>query len=230
MFMLKRDPIWLVTTLLVLAVLAITSTAESFVLAIYALSFWYYLVYALAFFWRQITLERFIRDSMLLKILSLLVLTLVLWNTWPNPVSIIVMIAGFALSIAATRALGTERTYYGFELAALPPKHITSFPYSHTAHPMLIGSMLAFGGTLLDETFREGWWPLGLLHVVLSLLIILMEAYGTESRQAGWKTALTALVLGAILLLVGFWSLWPFTLAIIAISTAFAAFIIRRYA
>ena len=140
------------------------------------------------------------------------------------------MAAGFALSIAATRALGTERTYYGFELAALPPKRITSFPYSLTAHPMLIGSMLAFGGTLLDGAFLRAWWPLGVLHVALSLSIILMEAHGKESRSAGWSCALAAFTLGAVLLLIGFWTVWPYAFALVAIGGLFGAFIIRRYA
>ncbi|MGI9486364.1 MAG: methyltransferase [Geminicoccaceae bacterium] len=228
--MLNRDLMLLATTLFALAVLTLAYATERWALAVYALSFWYYLVYVLAFFWRRITLQRFIRDSVLLKTLSLAALASVLWTTLPNPVSIIVMVAGFALSIAATRALGTERTYYGFELAALAPKRITSFPYSLTAHPMLIGSMLAFGGTLLDETFLRAWWPLGLLHVALSLLIILMEAYGAESQSAGKQSLFTGFALGAILLLVGFLPVWPYALAMVVISGFFGAFIIHRYA
>ena len=112
----------LATILLALAAIGIAYAAERWALAVYALSFWYYLVYVLAFFWRQVTLDRFIRDSVLLKTLSLAALASVLWTTLPNPVSIIVMAAGFALSIAATRALGTERTYYGFETRRSGPK------------------------------------------------------------------------------------------------------------
>lgn len=228
--MLNRDPVPLLTAIFVLAVLAIAHAADRWALAAYSLSYWHFLMYSLAFFWRRITLKRFIRDSVLLKTLSLTTLALVLWNTAPNLISVIVMAAGFALSIAATRALGTERTYYGYELAALPPKRITSFPYSLTAHPMLIGSMLAFGGTLLDDSFRQDWWPLGLLHVALSLLIILMEAYGSESRIAGRICSLAGLGLGAALLLAGFSTIWPHALATVVVCSIFGLFIMRRYA
>ena len=95
---------------------------------------------------------------------------------------------------------------------------------------MLIGSMMAFGGTLLDDTFLQAWWPLGLLHVALSLSIILMEAYGAENRSAGWSCSLAGLTLGAVLLLAGFWAVWPYALAVVAIGGLFGAVVIRRYA
>jgi len=228
--MLARDPLPLLTALFVLIILAVTYAAERLELAVYALSFWHYLVYALAFLWRAIPHERFIRDSLLLKSLSLAAFVLVLWITVPNTLSLITMAAGFTLNISAARALGKERTYYGYELAALPPKRITSFPYSLTAHPMLIGNMLAYGGTLLDETFRQAWWPLGVLHVVLNLLIILNEAYGRQSRSRGWIAAIVSLAAAAALLLLGFWNIGPYALLVALISTLFGASIIRRYA
>ncbi|MDH3663588.1 MAG: hypothetical protein OEU92_26835, partial [Alphaproteobacteria bacterium] len=63
--MLARDTMPLLTTVFVLAVLAIAE--ERWAMAVYGLSFWHYLIYALAFFWRKIPHERFIRDSLLLK-------------------------------------------------------------------------------------------------------------------------------------------------------------------
>lgn len=226
--MLARDTMPLLTTIFVLAVLAIAE--ERWAMAVYGLSFWHYLTYALAFLWRKIPHERFIRDSLLLKTISLGALTLVLWTTVPNLLSTIAMAVGFALNIAAARALGTERTYYGYELAALPPKRITSFPYSLISHPMLIGNMLAFGGTLLDDAFRQSWWPLALLHVLLNLLIILMEAYGGKNRSAGAICALAGLILGTALLLAGFWAVWPHALGMAVIGSFFGIVIVCRYA
>lgn len=228
--MLARDPLPLLTALFVILVTALAYAAQRFELAVYALSFWHYLVYALAFLWRTVTHERFIRDSLILKSLSLAAFVLVLSMTIPNAVSLIVMAIGFTFNIAAARALGTERTYYGYELAALPHKHITSFPYSLTAHPMLIGNMLAYGGTLLDETFRQAWWPLGVLHVVLNLLIILNEAYGSKNRSAGFFAAAAGLGIGAVLLLGAFWDVWPYALAVVLTAASFGFVIMRRYA
>ena len=218
------------TILFTIAIAIIGYRAEHWQMAIYALSFWHYLVYTLAFTWRHIPHKSFIQDSFLLKTMSLTALALVLWTTVPNAISALVMIAGFAINIAAVRALGADRTYYGYELVALEGKQITSFPYSVTAHPMLIGNMLAFGGTLLDEAFRQAWWPLGLLHVVLNLLIILMEAYGGESRTKGTVWSAVGLLFGTVLLLIGFTAVWLYALATIAVSLVFGLIIMRRYA
>ena len=228
--MLDRDPLPLFAALFVVLIVALAYAARSLELAVYALSFWHYLVYALAFLWRAIAHERFIRDSLMLKGLSLAPFVLVLSITIPNALSLIVMAIGFTFNIAAARALGKERTYYGYELAALPPKHITSFPYSLTAHPMLIGNMLAYGGTLLDETFRNAWWPLGVLHVILNLLIIVSEAYGSKSRPAGFVAAVGGLGIGAALLLATYADVWPYTLAVVITGALFGYVIVRRYA
>lgn len=213
-----------------LGVAAIAHAAGRWDMAVYALSFWHYLAYALAFLYRRISLERFKRDSLLLKAISLAALAVVLWTTVPNLLAVIVMAAGFALNIAAARALGVDRTYYGFELAALAPKRITSFPYSLTAHPMLIGNMLAFGGALLDDRFREVWWPLAVLHVMLNFLIILMEAKAGENHRNGLFCALGGLTVGAALFLLGFLHVWPYALGIIAVGMVFGTVTIRRYA
>ena len=225
-----RDPMPILVAIFVLAIGAIAYAAARWEMAVYALSFWHYLVYALAFLWRRITLERFKRDSFLLRTVSLTALGFALWTTVPNAVSIVAILVGFALNVAAVRALGTDRTYYGYELAAIPGERITSFPYSITAHPMLIGNMLAFGGALLDGEFREHWWSLAILHVALNLAIILMEAYGGESRRSGSLAAIGGLALGAILLLSGFWVSLPYTLATIVASLVFGMTIVRRYA
>lgn len=226
---LTDDQMLLLTVIFVLVVVAIAQSAGRWELAVYALSFWHYLVYALAFLWRQVSHQKFKSDAVLLKTISLLALALVLWETWPNLPSLIVMAAGFSLNVAAAQALGADRTYYGYELAGLPGEKVTSFPYSLTAHPMLIGNMLAFGGTLLDGTFREAWWLLGLLHVVLNLGVILMEAYGGKNRSAGVLCAIVSLTLGSFLLMAGFLDMWLRALATIIAGLVFGGVIIRRY-
>ncbi|MEM9441045.1 MAG: methyltransferase [Pseudomonadota bacterium] len=228
--MLNRDPFLLLTACFTIAVLIIAYAADRWALAVYALSFWHFPVYILAFHCRTISHERFIQDAVALKTISLVVFALVLLSALPNALAIIVMALGFTFNISAARALGTERTYYGYELADLPPKRVTSFPYSLTAHPMLIGNMLAYGGTLLDGTFRADWWPLGILHVILNLLIIVSEAYGKENQANGVIATSAGLIMGAALFLVGFWDVWPYALSVLVIGTSFAIVILRRYA
>ena len=130
----------------------------------------------------------------------------------PSPLSLLVVAAGFALNVAAAKALGTDRTYYGFELAGMPAKHVTAFPYSFIAHPMLIGNMVAFGGPLLDAGFRAEWWPLAVVHVLSNLAILVMEARssprvagphgptssGSRLRQAGWALLAAGALFGLL--------------------------------
>lgn len=220
----------LVAALFVVAVLVIACLAGSRGMAVYTLSFWHYLVYALAFFWRSITPERFQRDAVLLKTISLVALASAFLPTLPSLLAILVMAAGFALNNAAYRALGDARTFYGVELEALPPERVTAFPYSVTAHPMLIGNMAGYGGALLDTGFRQDWWPLAVLHFLLNFAIILMEAHGRPSRVLGTVVPILALAIGSLLLLIAFRDVWPFALVSVICAAAFGAVLFRRYA
>lgn len=213
----------------VLAVAALSLAADRWDMAVYALSFWHYLVYGLAFFWRRIPHRQFIQDAMSLKTMSLVALAFVLWSTLPNLLSLTVMAIGFALNIVAARALGTDRTYYGFELADMPPERFTAFPFSVLSHPMLIGNMVAYGGLLLDGDFRQSWWPFAAIHVVLNAALLLMEIRGGKSWRAGAFWSAAGLVLGTILLMAGFREVWPTALVIILTCFAFGTVIIRRY-
>ncbi len=198
-------------------------------MAVYVLSFWHYLVYALAFFWRRIPLQGFKRDAILLKTMSLASLAFVFLAAMPNVYAVIVMAIGFGLNILAARKLGSDRTYYGFEVGAVPPERVTSFPYSVMSHPMLIGNIVAYSGMLLDSDFAKVWWPLALLHVFFNVQILLMEIYGGKSRQLGTVWPLAGLAAGSVLLLAGFRDVWPFALAAIVIGLIFAAALFSRY-
>ena len=68
--------------------------------------------------------------------------------------SLAVIAGGILLNVRAAAALGVDRTYYGHEVAGLPPRRITAFPYSLTSHPMILGNVAAFGGTLINPEFR----------------------------------------------------------------------------
>jgi hypothetical protein len=48
---------------------------------------------------------------------------------------------------------------------------------------MLVGNMVAFGGTLLHPGFRQAWWPLAVLHVALNSALIVMETSVTPARR-----------------------------------------------
>lgn len=194
----------------VLAVIAIAAAGRSPATAVYALSGWHYLLYFLAYYYGDVPPAVFRRDAVLMKTVALAALAAAYASAPVDIASLAVIAAGFLLNTAAAAALGTERTYYGHELAGLAPRHITAFPYSLTAHPMLYGNVLAFGGTLLNEAFRDAWWPLAAAHVALNLGLLGMEtqiaprrrgarvvATGRRAPRCGSLAATVAVALGA---------------------------------
>ncbi len=79
-------------------------------------------------------------------------------------------------------------TYYGHELRDLPFRKITQFPYSWLAHPMLVGNIAAFAGTLINAEFRAQWWPLAMAHVALNVGLLLMEIAVHPLRRAARRS------------------------------------------
>ena len=155
--------------------------------AIYALSFWHYYVYWLAFRYGALPLAVFRRDAVAMKTMSLAALGMVYLAAPLDLASLAVMSAGFLLNVVAARALGSDRTYYGYEVAGLPPLRIAAFPYSLIPHPMIVGNDLAFGGTLLNPDFQKEWWPLACAHVLLNLGLLLMEIAITPRRPPPFR-------------------------------------------
>jgi hypothetical protein len=157
--------------------------------AVYALGFWHYVLYGLAYRFGTVPLPVFKRDAVLMKSVSLLGLGFVYFSAPLDYASLVAVAAGFCLNALAASALGSDRTYYGYELADLPRLRVTRFPYSFISHPMLVGNMLAYGGLMLNEAFRTQWWPLACAHVALNLGLLAMEHYLTPLRLAATGTA-----------------------------------------
>jgi hypothetical protein len=190
------------------AMLALGLLGGHWTVVIYGLSFWHYLVYALAFVPRAVPLRVFERDAVLMKAASLLAFGWVYLGAGLDLVSLVVVGIGLLFNLSAAAALGTDRTYYGYELASLPPKRITAFPYSVIGHPMLLGNMLAFAGTLLHGGFRPEWWLLAVLHVVLNGAVLLMEIHAGPRRPKGpapfgWPVGAGLLGVGLLAIILG---------------------------
>jgi len=151
--------------------------------AIYLLSFWHYALYWRAFAFGTADFDAFKRKAIVLKTISVTALALVYLRFPLDPVSLAVIAGGIFLNVRAAMVLGIDRTYYGHEVAGLPPQRITAFPYSLTAHPMILGNVAAFGGTLLNAGFREQWWPLASLHVAANIGLLVMELTGPPRRK-----------------------------------------------
>lgn len=147
-------------------------------LAVYALSFWHYYLYWLAFAYGVPSFDVFKRDAVALKAVSVAALAAIYLAQPLESVSLAVIAGGILLNARAASVLGIDRTYYGHEVAGLPPRRVTAFPYSLTGHPMILGNIAAFGGTLLNPAFRVNWWPLAGLHVALNIGLLVMELAG----------------------------------------------------
>ncbi len=185
--------------------------AGSQALAVCALGFWHYFLYWLAYRYGAVPLPIFKRDAVLMKSVALLALASAYLAAELDYASLAVVAAGFLLNMLAASALGSDRTYYGYEVADLPRLQVTRFPYSVISHPMLVGNMLAYGGTLLNAGFREQWWPLACAHVALNLGLLAMERYVAPLRLSIDGLARTARR----------WS-WPSLLAMSAAGAALA--------
>lgn len=214
----------------IVAVLSFGFTFDAGELAVYALSFWHYVTYALAFLLRQIDIRHFSNDAIALKTVAVGAIALPYLSMPVDLISITAIIIGIVLNVSASISLGLERTYYGFEIAGLPAKRVSRFPYSIIAHPMLIGNMIAFGGALLNSSFRQDWWPLAVLHVVGNGLTLIIEIFGRPCpiRQTAIGYALVVALLN-VGFLVAFWSDAWIAIPIFFLNAVFAAMLFYRY-
>jgi len=171
--------------------------------AVYALSFWHYFVYWLGYLFCAAPLASFKRDAIMMKSVAMGILGWAFLSGAPDPLSVTVMTLGFALNTYAAMIMGSDRCYYGYEIGGLPGRRITSFPYSITAHPMLIGNIVAFAGALINTDFRERWWPLAVIHVGMNVGLLVMETTlspgsgGARPVAARWIMFLVVPVFGA---------------------------------
>ena len=179
----RRNASTLSCALLVLSILLGAALDRSLPAAVYLLGFWHYYLYWLAFTFGTVPFDVFKRDAVAMKTISVAALATVYLTAPLDPASLIVIACGILLNVRAAAALGIDRTYYGHEVAGLPPRRITAFPYSLTAHPMILGNVAAFGGTLINPAFREHWWPLAGLHVALNIGLLLMELAGSRRQR-----------------------------------------------
>jgi hypothetical protein len=180
----RRNASTLSCVLLVLAILLGAALARSLPAAVYLPSFWHYGLYWFAFAFGASRFDVFKRDAIALKTVSVTALAFVYLHAPLDPVSLAVIASGVLLNVRAAQVLGLDRTYYGHEVAGLPGRRITAFPYSLTRHPMILGNVAAFGGTLINAPFRADWWPLAGLHVVLNIGLLAMELAGPRHRSA----------------------------------------------
>lgn len=163
-------------------VLACTLPFGKVAMAVWLLGFWHYGLYWLAYRYGRIALEVFKRDALFAKTIALGAFLAVYLDAPLDVASLVLAVCGFGLNAIAAARLGADRTYYGREIAGLVPLRVRGFPYSVMSHPMLVGNMIGFGATLLNDAFRRDWWPLALAHVAMNVGLLVMETRVVPGR------------------------------------------------
>lgn len=119
-------------------------------------SFRHYLIYITTFAYREPLVAHgfFKRDVLLYKTVALTHLSkrlLPMVELPQDAPGLLLVLAGFSITMLATARLGMIRTYFGAELGFVKPKWVTGFPYGFIPHPMIVGQLFAFGSVLV-------WW------------------------------------------------------------------------
>lgn len=111
-------------------------TTGSYEWFLFSTSFVHYIRYIGTYYYRgEIDYGSFKRDVFLFKCISIgQVIGYYLFPSEPlhfkvDPISIAMIVIGYAISVKATIALGVDRTYFGAELGKCEPKWINEFPY-----------------------------------------------------------------------------------------------------
>src|SRR6478736_6704990 len=102
----------LYSLLFVASLLGWACAGNNLPLAVYALSFWHYYLYWLAYYFGAVPLGDFKRDALLMKTIALVALALVYLACPLDLISLTVIASGFLLNAWAARVLGADRTYY----------------------------------------------------------------------------------------------------------------------
>jgi hypothetical protein len=101
-----------------------------------------------------------------------------------DPVSLAMIVAGYAVSAMATNAIGIDRTYFGAELGLVEPKWIEQFPYGYIPHPMIVSQVVALLGFFKAAHYRAEWPYEVPVHVLLYVAHMLQEHFEVYDKTA----------------------------------------------
>ena len=160
-----------------LAALLLADRLFSAPIFLYGSSFIHYLLYMAVYYSREdVAFYAFKRRAMFFKGLAGAQLVyLYLRDAHFDPLSLSLIALGVALSGAAARVLGMERTYFAAELGRCEPLTLRRFPYSLLKHPMIVGNIIALLGFYALPELRAAAPYLVPMHIAFYLLHLLQE-------------------------------------------------------
>lgn len=159
---------------------ALALATRNFDLFLYATQYIHYMRYMYTYYDRdKVAFGQFKRDALLYKSVALCSLFLIYISSIDRIASLALVLAGYAVSIAATAALGVDGTYFGIELGHVKADYrfVTKFPYNFVPHPMILGQCVAILGMHVGSSLRRTYPLLAPIHIVLYLIHLIQEAY-----------------------------------------------------
>jgi len=183
------------------AALALLSSVTSYDVFLYGTQYLHYLRYICTYYVRKgVAFGAFKRDVLLFKSIALMQLFALyaspLWKeTTCEPVpcfrpdSLVLIIAGYFVSLCATAALGVDGTYFGIELGVVKAdyKFVTKFPYNVLPHPMILGQVVALLGLHVVPQVGAARPYLIPIHVALYLIHMTQEIYDVHDGIPWYK-------------------------------------------
>mmetsp|Transcript_373 Transcript_373/g.1070 ORF Transcript_373/g.1070 Transcript_373/m.1070 type:complete len:660 (+) Transcript_373:181-2160(+) len=108
-----------------------------------------------------------------------------------RPDSLVLIVAGYVVSICATAALGVDGTYFGIELGVVEAdyKFVTKFPYNVLPHPMILGQVVALFGVHVAPQVSRARPLLVPIHIALYLTHMLQEQFDYHDGVPWYKKA-----------------------------------------
>lgn len=160
-----------------LALLFVADRLFSAPIFLYGSSFIHYVLYMAVYYTREdVAFYTFKRRAMFYKGLAVAQLVyLYLSCARFDPLSLSLIALGVALSAAAARVLGMERTYFAAELGRCEPLTLRRFPYNLLRHPMIVGNVIALLGFYALADLRVAAPYLVPMHIAFYLLHLLQE-------------------------------------------------------
>mmetsp|Transcript_8053 Transcript_8053/g.14920 ORF Transcript_8053/g.14920 Transcript_8053/m.14920 type:complete len:597 (-) Transcript_8053:378-2168(-) len=150
-------------------------------------SYLHYIIYLGTFYSRRdIAFGTFKRDVMFFKSIALTHLAYYYYKNFEvDVVSLVLLCVGYYIAIAATKALGIDKTYFGSELGHCMPCYVTEFPYNCIPHPMIVGACIGLLGFHKLQGLREEMPYLVPGHISLYLLHCAQEICDFHRNRNG---------------------------------------------
>ena len=176
-----------------LALLLAADRLSSLPIFLYGSSFVHYLLYFAVYYTREgVAFYTFQRRAMFFKALALAQLVFIYVSfARIDALSIGLIALGVALSGAAARVLGMDRSYFAAELGRCEPLTLHRFPYNFLSHPMIVGNVIALVGFYTLPELRAAVPYLVPMHMAFYFLQLLQER-GVVLRKAETASEVTS--------------------------------------